>query len=171
MTKRTIINLIIIIIIFGLITVYLLYFSKEEDSNDIIPESPEVAQAVIKRGDLCNNEPTYCDNGRAIYPIDEKYNQLDFLGQLFTAAKCGHERLNQLFGINNNIYDLGSTIYLKEVPNNEFKNIINEIGYICNEDDNNCIKCKLEKNINIYDLLKLEPFSDKIDKDDCIFCG
>ena len=123
---------------------------------------------------LCDDEPFGTAIGGNVYPIDLKYKKLHFLGQLFTAANCGQERLNQLDGVNGEYYTLGPTINLKNNPSQELVNVFKSIGFDCYDklSDNKCKKWSLDnKLIKISELLKLEPYHNNFSSDDCVNCG
>ncbi len=123
---------------------------------------------------LCDDEPFGTAIGSSVYPIDLKYKKLHFLGQLFTAADCGQERLSQIDGVDGDNYTLGSAINLKNNPSQELVNVFKSIGFNCYDklSDNECKKWTLDnKLIKISELLKLEPYHNDFSSDDCVNCG
>lgn len=59
----------------------------------------------------CTKEPTPTEIGRDIYPINiDKYGNIGFLGELFTADDCGSARVSLIFGVNGNDYTLWPVI-------------------------------------------------------------
>ena len=120
---------------------------------------------------FCQNEPIVDDSGKTIYPIDPQYTNLSFLGQIFTQYSCG--RVNQVWGVKNGSYTLGSSIELSNNSPIELTNILIEIGYSCLDPQNTteCKKWQIKEPIIIEDLIKLQPYSNYIISDDCINCG
>ena len=153
---------------------------SQQESNQII-ESLSLDDEVIKdekkdmsNNPLCTNLPTGTASGRDIYPINEKYEQIEFLGQIFTAYNCGTVRLNKVFGVKKGVYTLGSTVWLRDYPGKDFSLVLQNAGYECDEvamGEYHCMLWKLDKDISVDELMSLEPFADIIKTDDCISCG
>ena len=123
---------------------------------------------------LCTDKSFGTAIGSDVYPIDLKYKNLHFLGQLFTAADCGPERLSQIWGVDGENYTLGPRIVLKDNPSQELINIFKSIGFNCCDKifDNKCKQWSHDNySIKISELLKLEPYHKSFDRDDCINCG
>lgn len=122
---------------------------------------------------LCTDTPTGTDIGRDVYPIDPKYDGLGFLGQLFTAYNCGQARVSKIFGVDGNNYTLGSAIWLKSNPSQSLISTFKSIGFKCGEDvsDVSCKKWELWDSVKVDDLIKLEPYSENFEADDCRNCG
>lgn len=122
---------------------------------------------------LCTDPPTDTEIGRQVYPIDTQYKNIHFLGQIFTAYNCGEKRLNKIFGVEENNYTLGSAIWLISNPSQSLINILKSIGFTCDENmlDENCKKWELWEIIKVGDLIKLEPYYENFEMDDCINCG
>ena len=136
--------------------------------------SPEEKVTEIKTlSPLCTAAPTGTDIGRDVYPIDPKYKNLEFLGQLFTASTCGPERLSKIDGVDGDNYTLGSAVRLIKNPNQNLINTFKEIGYKCEKDMSEilCKKWELWDVVKVSDLLKLEPFHENFEGDDCRKCG
>ena len=124
-------------------------------------------------GSLCDDEPKTSAIGRELYPTDPKYGELDFLGELFTAAECGSERLNQLYGVQDNQYYLGSNLTTVDNPSKELVETLQSIGYYCTIKTNPyaCNAWELPKVIPLHDMLKLKPYHKEIEYNDCLNCG
>ena len=122
---------------------------------------------------LCTAEPEGTDMGSDIYPIDKKYGNVKFLGQLFTAESCGPERVSKLFGVNGENYVIGSSIHLKNKPDQLFINTLKSIGYACRFKiaESSCKDWQLWKAVKIRSLMQLEIFHENIEYDDCTKCG
>lgn len=135
----------------------------------------ESVRKISKSGvDLCNVEPTATEIGRDIYPIDPKYKNIQFLGQIFTAYDCGADRVNEIFGVRNNVYSMGSRIVLKDNPNESLVNTFKEVGFSCYDKtllDKECKEWEFSGDIKIDEIMKLEPYYENFKLDDCISCG
>ena len=151
------------------------FINKLNGSNGIEPfPSSGNSNCVYSPVSLCDDEPFGTAIGSNVYPIDLKYKKLHFLGQLFTAANCGEERLNQIFGVDGENYILGSAINLKNDPSQELVNVFKSIGFSCYDKlpDNECKEWSLNNySIEISELLKLEPHHNNFSSDDCANCG
>lgn len=134
-------------------------------------ETGEVATSGTS--DLCTAEPTPTDIGRDIYPIDSKYSNLSFLGQLFTAYDCGSDRVSQLFGVDGNNYTLGSTVWLKDYPSQSLIDTFGSVGFSCHESNSDayCKEWQLWETVTVDDMMKLEPYYQNFETDDCTNCG
>lgn len=126
-----------------------------------------------KTSALCTDVPILTDIGRDVYPVDPKYGGLGFIGQLFTAYNCGTTRVNKIFGVDGDNYTLGSTVWLKINPRQSLVDVFKFIGFKCGEGilDVSCKKWELEDTVPINDLMKLEPYHENFEADDCINCG
>lgn len=118
---------------------------------------------------FCTQTPALMESGRLIYPINPKYEKLRFLGQLFTAADCGEERLQKIPGVEGGKYTFGSTIWFKyKLPLYTIR-LFKDIGFECTSED--CKEWELKKSVEVKDLLKLKPYYYYIEVDDCVNCG
>ena len=126
---------------------------------------------------LCSMPPQATDIGSNEYPIAAKYEKLTKLGQIFTAAPCKAARLNAVF---NEVYQggvegsvIGSSLTLLKNPDSSLVTTFKNIGYTCSEKaaENECKAWKLEKPVDVNDLLKLEPYVEFFASDDCVNCG
>ena len=150
-------------------------------NNSTVKQEPIVQPSIVNNQSSepkllakeCTDAPTATEIGRDVYPIADKYKQLQFLGQLFTASDCGTERLNKIFGVRDGQYTQGATITLKAPPSAQFLATLKAVGFICSEKktESQCSQWQLEKSINVQEILKLKPFADKIKQDDCYICG
>ena len=139
--------------------------------NTEIDENKKIEDKVVSN--LCTDAPIPTEIGLEIYPIDPKYNELNFLGQLFTAYDCGPSRLSNLWGVSGNEYSLGSSIWLKSNPSQSLVITFTSIGFICGDKttDDNCKKWELSNTIEINELMKIEAYYEEFRLDDCIHCG
>lgn len=122
---------------------------------------------------LCTDPPTSTDIGRDVYPIDPKYDHLPFLGQIFTAYDCGSDRVNQLFGMDNGNYTLGSYIELQlpDATDTDIDSVLEDIGYVCMGGYTYCDVWQLEGSVDVDDLIKLKGYAEVIYGEDCVNCG
>ncbi|MFC1655538.1 S-layer homology domain-containing protein [Patescibacteria group bacterium] len=127
----------------------------------------------VTSSNLCTASPTTTDIGRDIYPIDPKYSNIGFLGQLFTAYTCGSERVSQLFGVDGDNYTLGSTILLVDYPSQSLIDTLDSIGFSCHESNSDelCKEWQLWETVTIDDMMMLEPYYQNFEGDDCTNCG
>jgi hypothetical protein len=134
-------------------------------------ESGEVASSDTS--DVCTAAPTTTDIGRDVYPIASEYDHLPFLGQLFTAYDCGSNRVNQLFGVNNGTYTLGSYIELQlpDAKNTDVATVLEDIGFVCMGGYDYCDTWQLDESADVDDLIKIREYSNVIYRDDCVNCG
>ena len=142
--------------------------------TNVTKPSPAVSDTLASDSYLCTDPPEPAALGKKVYPIDPTYGELYFLGELFTAARCGDSRVKLLSGIKNNTYTLGSTIYLYEEPDENFRKTLNSIGFACDQEekeDGSCKRWALTDGVPVKTILKLEPYHQKIEIDDCRICG
>jgi len=149
---------------------------KDVDTTVPVATAPATKIKVANNDTLpsfCADTPTPTDIGRDIYPIEIKYINLGFLGQIFTAYKCGPERVDQIFGVEGTDYTLGSTIWLRDNPTQSLIDTFKSIGFTCDEEspDATCKTWKLLDTVKVDDLIKLEPFYQNFEADDCQNCG
>lgn len=116
--------------------------------------------------------------GGTRFPVAPKYKHLNWLGQLFTADDCGAARLAEFYTGEDASYDIGSTIWLKNKPNQHLRRLLKAIGYSCKEgDEKSCTYWSTgwgsgEVNkTSVYKLLLLKAYKSKIKQDDCLNCG
>ncbi len=141
---------------------------KAEEVIEKIEGKPE-----YKATDLCKAPANPTESGRIVFPIDEKYTKLNFLGQVFTAAKCGDERLFSIWGISGEMYTLGSTLNLSKNPSSELVKSLKDIGFECTEktSEAECKVWRLSREVRAKSLVILEPFMEYMASDDCFLCG
>ena len=150
-------------------------FESKKISPPVPPENIPYPTPVTPtaQGNVCTQPGVATDIGSIVYPISDTYAHLSFLGQLFTAAECGNERMHQLWGVENGKYTRGLLIVLKKDPSITLLETLKEIGFDCIEKNNEMV-CK-ESNpanpVSVQQLLKLIPFASQISRDDCVSCG
>ncbi|MDF1497730.1 MAG: hypothetical protein P1P90_06815 [Patescibacteria group bacterium] len=154
-------------------------FDKDTDNNPVPTKTTNTSVINLEKtytwnaNTVCVAEPIQTDIGRAVYPIYPKYADLDFLGQIFTASDCGMDRVNEVFGVEDGEYTLGSYIWLKDKPSKDLVNTFIDIGYKCDEEkpDEDCLEWELLEAVSVDELMRLEPFYNSIKQDDCRYCG
>ncbi|MCB9802935.1 hypothetical protein H6761_02875 [Candidatus Nomurabacteria bacterium] len=126
----------------------------------------------------CTSEPTPTVIGRDIYPINaDKYGNIGFLGELFTADDCGSDRVSMIFGVTGNNYTLWPDIGLKNYPSKELLSVLQLIGFetgsTCggSSDLDTCTHWSLKKTIPLNEIIKLKPYAKEIKSSGCINCG
>lgn len=125
------------------------------------PISPEAS--------ICSAEPTRLDNGREEKPIAQPYVRIRMLGQVFTEFQCrdGQDGFDP-----NQPYDLGSSIRLKDIASPQLYTALKDIGYLCaSGPEAGCMTWRLEQLVPLHMLMRLEPFVDEMQSDDCVNCG
>jgi hypothetical protein len=153
----------------------MLYRAKAVKDNDNLKYIGNLFPLDVNSVDVnaisyCTDDPEYLDNGRSVYPIDPKYVDLPFLGQLFTAANCGGTRVFDLFGVDGSSYTLGSRILLNGVPSEDFLTVFSLIGFECVE-GSDCTEITLSDTVTVDEMLLLEPYYAEMSADDCTNCG
>ncbi len=131
--------------------------------------SGECLSSNNNRITVCTDLPTPRENGDSVYPSFSEYRHLRFMGSLFTAARCGTDRLKQVAGGENADYKLGSSITLQVAPNPQLRSVLESIGYQCK--GSICKDWQLWATVKVQDLLRLMPYASDILKDDCLNCG
>lgn len=144
------------------------------------------AKSVVENGvekyttylspDLCYDGPFSTAIGRGIYPVASEFSHLAFLGEIFTAEKyCGGlSRANEMFGVEDGMYTIGSSIYTHETPDSEFEAVLTSIGYICDGDEVPMSECKgfsQSDTVELDLILQLVDYADRIKSNSCINCG
>lgn len=125
----------------------------------------------------CTKKPIPTEIGRDIYPINiEKYGNIGFLGELFTADDCGQNRVSLIFGVDGDNYTLWPDIGLKDAPSKGLLSVLQLIGFepINCDDSQNISTCKywsLKKIVPLDKILKLKPYAKEIESSGCINCG
>ncbi|MDD4351957.1 MAG: hypothetical protein PHU71_03165 [Candidatus Gracilibacteria bacterium] len=132
---------------------------------------------------LCTSEPFVSAIGRDIYPVSDKYSGLKFLGQIFTAADCNQERLQEVFPPN---YYSGIRVVLEKDPSTELIKTFKDAEFSCYEDvsDISCKQWYINVDYQQYKqsknqiiegdlekVLSLKPYSNEFLRDDCVNCG
>lgn len=125
--------------------------------------------------DVCTAEPHVSDSGSLHYSIDSIYEDLSFLGEIFTADDCGGDRIDEIDGVDVGNYTLGSTIWVSGGPTDGFKAVLDNVGFVCSDenadDDSECEKWTLDKAVELDEILRLKPYKNEILYDDCYNCG
>ena len=153
--QKTIVTVIITALIIGG-GVYLL-----QNKPDALPQEIQNTE--------CTAPPSTTAIGSEVYPINPKYEGLEFLGQLFTAYNCSTQRLSKIWGVDGDNYTLGLTIWLNDEPSQSLIDIFKSIGFYCAEES--CKKWEILETVKIDDLMKLEPYYKTFKMDDCRHCG
>jgi len=60
---------------------------------------------------------------------------------------------------------------LKSAPSDLLTSTFKSIGYKCTDLETSCKKWELWTTVKINDLMKLEPFHENFEADDCTNCG
>lgn len=123
---------------------------------------------IAQEESICSAEPTRLA-GREEKPIAQPYVRIRFLGQVFTEFQCrdGQEGFDP-----NQAYDLGSAIRLKAIASPQLYTALKDIGYLCAAGpESGCMTWRLESSVPMHMLMRLEPFVDEIQSDDCVNCG
>lgn len=148
------------------------------DTNNTQPIQPipQLPQPVtVKSNVLCTKKSEVTASGREEYPIATQYAQLYFLGQLFTAAECGSERLSKISGVQNNTYTQGARVSMKNgLTSSAALQAFLNAGFVCSQpgiDEFHCSAWVLNKDVEINKLLPLKAFVSEFSSDDCIKCG
>lgn len=148
-------------------------------------KSADLENSVDAQNNVNNNSSAYCTQspitteiGSEVYPINiEKYGDIGFLGELFTADDCGLARMLKIFGVDGANYTIGSDIELKNPPSKELLSLIQSIGFTkgntCTniKNINDCKHWTLEKTVPVKEILKLKPYAKEIYRCDCVNCG
>lgn len=141
--------------------------SEEETQDDESEKNPYYTSSAP-----CSDPPVFTEIGRYDYPREIKYAHLNFLGQLFTAFNCGPARVSKIFGVEGNVYTLGSVVFLKDIPSQLLLDVFEEVGFICADGEGEtCQRWELGESVSLDKLIKLEPYSELFSADDCINCG
>lgn len=137
----------------------------------VTPANPRESGAILPK--YCTAPPTTIPIGLEVYPIEPKYSHLYFLGQLLTAAHCGEQRLRSIYGVVGDDYTLGLAIWLKAQPDPSLVAVLKSVGFMCSDaaGDEGCLEWELYETVKIRDLLRLEPYAEQFERDDCRHCG
>lgn len=159
-----------------------------------IPETSRGPASLVTRGEMmemiykiqkyqglvvdgqwyCTTDPESTAIGREIFPKKQEYAHLSFLGELFTASECGSERAQKLFGVSDGKYTLKPDIALNADASNELQELLDDIGFECQQTDAEIGKCwhwTLGEIVPVSEILKLKPYASEIKSDGCINCG
>ncbi len=125
--------------------------------------------------ELCAAEPKMLENGKMEYPIHEKYYYLYYLGQLFTEYDCGGERLNEITGVEDDMYDFDISLELwhhADEKKEELISLLGNMNAVCTQDGGEtCHYWDIKEPVPLEDILKLKDYYELLFYDDCIDCG
>lgn len=173
-TTKVLPILAVLVLVLIIVNLYLLVENYNRTANKSLIGNQFTNSTENQSGkdDLCSMTSTPTEIGADVYPIEDKYKHLGFLGQIFTAAKCGEKRLLET-NDGKEDYDQGVSITLKKSPSQFFLYTLNHMGFSCvsGASQGNCQRWHLKKGVKINELLKLEPFAEDIQADDCVICG
>lgn len=143
----------------------------------LFPASAVFAAADAFQGDAY---PNVCaavtiereEIGGTRFPIHPQYKHLPWLGQVFTADRCGETRLGERYFGDDGTYTHGSTIWLKRAPTKYLRRLLWTVGYeLISVDPDGVETWRLEGEVPVYKLLLLKPYASKMEQDDCVHCG
>ena len=142
---------------------------KVQDTFESIVKTITLSETILSAE--CTAQPTILENGRKSYPIDEQYEHLPWLGQLFTADDCGAERVELIAP--DGYYARGSKVWAKGAPSVGLREALTSAGYHCDAgvSDELCSVWRIDTPALVSKFLKLKTFSTEIESDDCINCG
>lgn len=146
----------------------------QSETSELGVKQREIKAFNAKEANPCKQLPLPLDIGLDQYPIDAKYSTLGQLGEIFTAAPCGSQRIQKILGVEGENYTIGAGITLPLVPSETLLKTFESIGFTCDipsVENQKCTEWKLEKTIKIKDLLKLEPFYKEFSHSGCLNCG
>lgn len=116
---------------------------------------------------ICSVEPTTL-SGKTQKAIAQPYVHMRFLGQVFTEYQCreGSDGFDS-----DQLYGDGSRIKLKSIATAELYTVLKDVGYLCvSGPESGCMEWALEQPVPMRNLMRIEPFVDKIQNDDCVNC-
>ena len=122
----------------------------------------------------CTSEPVESDVGITLYPKMYKHDHLGYLGELLTASYCDADRIKNIFGVQGSNYTLKPDISTTDDASAELQQLLEEIGFECQQTHNETGKCwhwTLWKIVPVSEILKLEPYAEEIKSAGCINCG
>jgi len=135
----------------------------------VVAESLKPIKKELKESEICVTPPTSTPIGMDVYPIAPQYENLKFLGQIFTDYDCGSTRTDKIYGVDGENYILGSRIRLKDKPRASLSLILDSIGY--DHKDGDFKVWTLKDTVKIKDLIILKYYSEYFKSDDCVNCG
>jgi hypothetical protein len=114
--------------------------------------------------------------GGVVYPIDENYKNLGYLGTYFTAEDCSPERLSEVV---KDQYPRPEVLQLVNPPSAAMISALRQSGLAPSPEkcadgvDSTCTSWRTLKEGDLVpmNLLKLRPFIGNIKSADCFFCG
>lgn len=154
--------------------IYTFDFSNTKTISGIYNQILSTFKFTNKMLEFCESPLIPADIGYYVLPVNPKYGNLNWLGQIFTAYDCGPERVDAIFGVDEGMFGIGLGVMLKNDPDRQLINVFNLLGFYCADNNNSVEKCRrweIENSIKIDDLMKLEPYYNSFQWDDCIMCG
>lgn len=134
------------------------------------PVAPSGAISALAE---CVSAPVGSDIGSVRYPISRKYANLRGLGMVLTADDCGEARLAEL--AEGFTYSLeGGSLTLKAAPSPGLLEALLGAEFACGSErpDYACKSWRLNGDkVSPTDLIKLKPFVEEIESEDCSSCG
>jgi len=138
-------------------------------TGQFVASSASLSSMASSPDAICTAPPTPREIGDTVYPTFPEYKHLRSLGPIFTAARCGPSRLEEVIGGEDADYKFGSTIGLKTEPSPQLRSTLESIGYQCKPDD--CKSWELWKTVKVRELLKLMPYTSEMIGGGCLNCG
>jgi len=126
----------------------------------------------IRETELCTSAPKTGEDGKLIFPSSPEYGHLTFLAELFTAAGCSRERVEELPTVSDGIYAIGPIVVLNQNPSADLISTLKKSGYTCFDDNaEECGTWQLKSNSSVFDTLSLRSYASEIKADLCISCS
>lgn len=122
---------------------------------------------ISSEDSICSVEPTVL-SGKVQKGIAQPYVHMRFLGQVFTEYQCreGSDGFDP-----DQLYEDGSRIKLKSIATAELYTVLKDVGYLCvSGPESGCMEWTLEQPVPMRNLMRIEPFVDEIQSDDCVNC-
>lgn len=145
----------------------------QSENSELGQKQREIKAFNAKETNPCKQLPLPLDIGIDQYPIAAKYSTLGQLGEIFTAAPCGQQRIQKIFGVDGENYNIGAGISLPLAPSAALLKTFETLGFTCtitSTEPKDCTEWKLDKTIKMKDLLKLEPFYKEFSTSSCVNC-
>jgi hypothetical protein len=135
---------------------------------------PEVAvNKTSPEQSLCRLAPIVTEIGSVQYPVAEEYGHLRGTGMVLTAEDCGESRLSGM-SANFSYLLMGGKFSLKSGPSSGLRKVFDSLGAVCSsaEKTENCRQWEINKtSIDYREVLKLRPYINEIESEDCAWCG
>lgn len=120
---------------------------------------------------LCISAPEQTAMGSVIYPVAPQYQKVSGLGMVLTAADCGEARLKEMekqfqYGL------VGGMLFFKAPPTQAARDTMVSLGFHCAATEPDCKQWQVNEQMpSLQHLLKLKPFLDQIEREECGQCG